>query len=36
MRNGYKVFDADAHVIYPADLWPTYLDPKFRRPRHAA
>ena len=30
MRNGYKVFDADSHVIYPADLWQTYLDPKFR------
>ena len=30
MRNGYRVFDADSHVIYPADLWPTYLEPKFR------
>ena len=30
MRNGHKVFDADSHVIYPADLWPKYLDPKFR------
>jgi len=30
VRNGYKVFDADSHVIYPADLWQTYLDPKFR------
>ena len=30
MRNGFKVFDADSHVIYPADLWPKYLDPKFR------
>ena len=30
MRNGYKVFDADSHVIYPADLWQTYLNPKFR------
>ena len=30
MRNGYKVFDADSHVIYPADLWQTYLDPEFR------
>src|SRR5205814_592844 len=29
MRNGFKVFDADAHVIYPADLWPRYLDKKF-------
>ncbi|MGI9577012.1 MAG: amidohydrolase family protein [Microthrixaceae bacterium] len=30
MRNGYKVFDADSHVIYPADLWSTYLEPRFR------
>jgi predicted TIM-barrel fold metal-dependent hydrolase len=29
MRNGFKVFDADAHVIYPADLWPRYLDKRF-------
>ncbi|MEM7142863.1 MAG: amidohydrolase family protein [Actinomycetota bacterium] len=30
MRNGFKVFDADAHVIYPADLWQTYLPEKYR------
>ncbi|MFT5201786.1 MAG: putative TIM-barrel fold metal-dependent hydrolase [Candidatus Aldehydirespiratoraceae bacterium] len=30
MRHGYKVFDADAHVIYPADLWQTYLPEKYR------
>ena len=30
MRNGFKVFDADAHVIYPADLWARYLDKKFQ------
>ena len=35
MRNGFKVFDADAHVIYPADLWPRFLDKKYRRPRRA-
>ena len=29
MRNGFKVFDADAHVIYPPDLWGTYLDKRF-------
>src|SRR4051794_23929753 len=29
MRNGFKVFDADAHVIYPNDLWPKYLDKKY-------
>ncbi len=30
MRNGHKVFDADSHVIYPADLWSRYLEPKYR------
>ncbi len=29
MRNGFKVFDADAHVVYPADLWSRYLDKKY-------
>lgn len=29
MRDGIKVFDADAHVVYPADLWQRYLDKKF-------
>ena len=30
MRNGYKVFDADAHVVYPPDLWSTkYLEKKY-------
>ena len=30
MRKGFKVFDADAHVIYPADLWERFLDARFR------
>jgi uncharacterized protein len=30
MRDGCKVFDADAHVIYPSDLWPRFLDERFR------
>ena len=30
MRNGYRVFDADAHVVYPADLWQNHLDAKFK------
>lgn len=30
MRDGLKIFDADAHVIYPADLWPRFLDKRFR------
>ena len=29
MRNGFKIFDADAHVIYPADLWSRYLDTRY-------
>jgi predicted TIM-barrel fold metal-dependent hydrolase len=30
MRNGFKVFDADAHVVEPRDLWERFLDPKYR------
>ena len=30
MRNAMKVFDADAHVVYPADLWDRYLEPRFK------
>ena len=30
MRNGFKVFDADAHVIYPPDLWSRFLDERYR------
>jgi predicted TIM-barrel fold metal-dependent hydrolase len=30
MKNGFKVFDADAHVIYPKDLWQRYLPERFR------
>lgn len=30
MKHGFKVFDADAHVIYPKDLWQRYLPEKFR------
>ncbi len=29
MKNGFKVFDADAHVVYPADIWERFLDKKF-------
>ena len=29
VRNGFKIFDADAHVIYPADLWSRYLDKRY-------
>lgn len=30
MRNGFKVFDADAHVVYPREFWTKYLDKKFQ------
>ena len=30
MKQGYRVVDADAHVIEPADLWDRYLDPAIR------
>ena len=30
MKNGLKVFDADAHVLYPQDIWTRYVDPKHR------
>jgi predicted TIM-barrel fold metal-dependent hydrolase len=30
MRNGFKIFDADAHVNYPPDLWARFLDTEYR------
>jgi len=30
MRNGFKVFDADAHVVEPKDLWARFLDEPYR------
>ena len=30
MLNGYKIIDADSHVIEPHEMWEKYLDPKFR------
>ena len=30
MRNGFQVFDADAHVNYPPDLWSRFLDKEYR------
>ena len=30
MRDGYQVFDADAHVVYPPDLWSRFLDKPYR------
>ena len=36
MKAGYRVVDADAHVIEPADLWSRYVEADFRdrAPRH--
>jgi len=30
MRNGLKIFDADAHVVEPKNLWERFLDPRFK------
>ncbi|MEM8672950.1 MAG: amidohydrolase family protein [Cyanobacteria bacterium P01_G01_bin.67] len=30
MLNGYKIIDADSHVIEPLDMWVKYLEPEFR------
>lgn len=30
MRNGFKVFDADAHVVEPKDLWERFLDDEYQ------
>jgi predicted TIM-barrel fold metal-dependent hydrolase len=30
MKDGFKVLDADRHVIEPADLWQRYLEPEYR------
>ncbi|WP_437959776.1 amidohydrolase family protein [Sorangium sp. So ce119] len=37
MRDGYRILDADRHVIEPLDLWRTYMDPELRShaPRYA-
>jgi len=30
MTRSYKVVDSDAHVLEPGDLWPQYMEQKFR------
>jgi uncharacterized protein len=30
MLNGYKIIDADSHVIEPIKMWAKYLEPEFR------
>ncbi len=29
-RNGFLVFDSDMHIMEPPDLWPRYIDEKYR------
>ena len=30
MKDGFRVVDADAHVIEPGDLWERYIAPEYR------
>ncbi|HWN68444.1 MAG TPA: amidohydrolase family protein [Haliangium sp.] len=30
MRDGYRIIDADRHVLEPTDMWADYLEPAFR------
>ena len=30
MRDGYRIFDADRHVLEPLELWRDYLPPELR------
>ena len=34
-KNGFKLIDAEMHVMEPVDLWQRYIDPEFaaRAPR---
>src|SRR5439155_2720863 len=29
-KDGFKVMDADMHIVEPADLWERYIDPAFK------
>ncbi|HIK09940.1 MAG TPA: amidohydrolase [Oscillatoriaceae cyanobacterium M33_DOE_052] len=31
MLNGYKIIDADCHVLEPIEMWETYLEPAFKQ-----
>ncbi|MBE9044820.1 amidohydrolase [Pleurocapsales cyanobacterium LEGE 10410] len=31
MLNGYRIIDADSHVIEPTQMWGEYLEPKFKQ-----
>ena len=28
-KNGFKIIDAEMHVMEPVDLWERYIDPEF-------
>jgi hypothetical protein len=30
MNNGFRVIDADRHIMEPSDLWDRYLEPEFK------
>ena len=30
MRDGFKIFDADAHVVEPKNLWERFLDSRYQ------
>ena len=29
-KNGFRMIDAEMHVMEPTDLWQRYIDPEFR------
>ena len=29
-KNGFKLIDAEMHVMEPVDLWQRYIDPEFK------
>ena len=29
-KNGFRLIDAEMHVMEPVDLWQRYIDPEFR------
>ena len=29
-RNGFRLIDAEMHVMEPVDLWQRYIDPEFK------
>ena len=35
MKNGYRVFDSDMHIMEPPDLWERYIAPEYRARRRA-